>query len=109
MKYHFYIQDPTSPTPHYLIEAIIEQLFRVLPNSSERAYLFEKVSPTQIGPEEIRPCVFGSKNRNIRIEFAGKRDKAYPENGRPILVVREVGTRIFHYILLSRRILAMKK
>lgn len=76
------------------------QFFKVQPNSSERAYLFEKKSPIQIGSEEVRPVVFSSVNRNIRIEFAAKRDEPYPSSGRPILVVREVGTRIFHYILL---------
>ena len=73
--------------------------FRVQPNSSERAYLFEKILPTEMGPEEVRPVVFSRRNRNIRIEFAARRDEQYPIEGRPIIVVREIGTRIFHYIL----------
>lgn len=84
---------------HFNVD-INNQFFKVRPNSPERAYLFEKKSPTKIGPEEVRPVVFSNKNRNIRIEFAAKRDEPYPSEGRPILVVREVGTRIFHYILL---------
>lgn len=77
-----------------------KQFFRVRPNSSERAYLFEKISPTQIGPEEVRPVVFSSSNRNIRIEFAPRRNEPYPLDGRPTLIIKEVGTRIFYYVLL---------
>ena len=77
-----------------------KQFFRVQPNSSERAYLFEKISSTQIGPEEVRPVVFSRSNRNIRIEFASRRHEPYPSKGRPTLIIREVGTRIFHYVLL---------
>jgi hypothetical protein len=80
-----------------------DQFFKVLPNSSERAYLFEKTSPTQIGSEEVRPVVFSSRNKNIKIEFAAKRHEPYPSEGRPILIVREIGTRIFHYMLLMPR------
>lgn len=76
--------------------------FRVKPNSSERAFLFEKISSTQIREEEVRPVVFSNSNRNTRIEFRATRHRyePYPKTGRPILVVREIGTRMFHYILL---------
>ncbi|MEW6619298.1 MAG: phospholipase D family protein [bacterium] len=87
---------------HFNVD-VNRQFFKVQPNSSERAYLFEKISPTKIGQEEVRPVVFSRRNRNIKIEFAAKRDKPYPSDSRPILVVREIGTRIFHYVLLMPR------
>ena len=84
---------------HFNVEVNV-QFFKTKPNSSERVYLFEKVSPMQMGPEEVRPIVFSETNKNIKIEFAAKRRASYPLLGRPILVVREIGTRIFHYMLL---------
>ncbi len=46
---------------------------------------------------EARRLVFSGANGNAKIEFSTRRDRGYPTDGRPILVVREDAPRTFVY------------
>lgn len=51
---------------------------------------------------EVRKLIYSTVNVNKKIEIATRKGEPYPEDdlGRPILVVREDGTRTFSYVLL---------
>lgn len=85
---------------HYNKE-VVRRFFRVAENSSQRVFLREVDQRGRVGAEEIRPLIYSGSNKNLKIEIAGRRHEPYPEAGpKPILVIREVGTRSFLYLLL---------
>lgn len=79
---------------------VIEQFFRVRPNTTQRVYLVECRADGTFGDEEVRPCVYSDSNRNLKIEIASHRGEPYPETGPPIAVYRELHARAFAYMLL---------
>ena len=79
---------------------VVEQFIRMRADSEQRAFL-RAVDPSgSVGVTEQRPLVFSKANRNFKIEMAARRDETYPDNGPPILVMKELGARVFHYLLL---------
>lgn len=79
---------------------IIQDFFRVQANSPERVYLTEKRLDGTSGAQEVRPCVYSNTNKNFKIEVAAKHGEAYPDEGVPIAVFRELQLRTFEYTLL---------
>ena len=79
---------------------VIEQFFRVKPNSTQRVYLTEYDQDGTAGEQEVRPCVYSLSNKNHKIEIASHAGAAYPEAGPPIAVYRELQVRSFAYMLL---------
>lgn len=84
----------------HLNKAVVEQFFRVLPNTTQRAYLIECYQDGTFGEQEVRPCVYSTTNKNHKIEIGSHRGAAYPEQGLPIVVFRELQARSFAYMLL---------
>jgi len=79
---------------------VVEQFIRMRPNSEQRAFL-RSVSPDgRLGPEEQRPLVYSTVNRNYKIEMSARRDHPYPHQGTPLLVMKEIGARTFRYMIL---------
>lgn len=81
-------------------QAVIDQFFRVTPQTAQRVYLTQVHLDGNIGEAEVRPCVYSERNRNMKIEIGSHRGHAYPEAGPPIAVFRELGVRSFRYMLL---------
>lgn len=79
---------------------VIQQFFRVQPNSSQRVYLVECGQDGAFGEQEVRPCIYSEANKNHTIEVASHRGVPYPEHGSPIAVYRELQVRSFAYMLL---------
>jgi hypothetical protein len=86
---------------HYNQE-VIQQYFRVRPNSSQRVYLTRRDGGALDGEQEVRPCVLSDANRNCKIELGAASGRDYPpeDAGPPIAVFREVQARTFDYVLL---------
>ena len=80
--------------------AVIEQFFQARANSNQRIFLKEVRLDGSLGPDEVRPIVYSSSNKNYKIEVSSRPGVGYPANGRPIIVLREVGVRNFLYMLL---------
>lgn len=80
--------------------AVIEQFFQATANSHQRIFLKEVRLDGSLGPDEIRPIVYSDSNKNYKIEVSARLGLGYPNNGRPIIVLREVGVRNFLYILI---------
>lgn len=79
---------------------VIEQFFRVQPNSTQRVYLRECRLDGTFGDLEVRPCVLSERNLNHKIELGSHHGAAYPADGKPIAVFRELQARSFAYVLL---------
>ena len=79
---------------------VIEQFFRVRPDSIQRVYLVECRQDGSFAEQEVRPCVHSSANRNYKIEISSHRGENYPNTGRPVAVYRELQARSFAYMLL---------
>lgn len=79
---------------------VIQQFFRVRPNTTQRVYLVECGQGGSFGEQEIRPCVYSAANKNHKIEVASHHGKPYPEQGSPIVIYRELQVRSFAYMLL---------
>ncbi len=79
---------------------VIEQFFRVRPDSTQRVYLVECRQDGSFAEQEVRPCVYSPANRNYKIEIASHRGVHYPNTGRPVAVYRELQARSFAYMLL---------
>jgi len=80
--------------------AVIEQFFQAQANSHQRIFLKEVRLDGSLGPDEVRPIVYSSSNKNYKIEVSSRLGLGYPTNGRPIIVLREVGVRNFLYMLI---------
>jgi HKD family nuclease len=78
---------------------VVHDFFRVRHNSPQRLFLVHLERGTLV-EEPPRPCVYSTRNKNMKVELAATHGLAYPAEGRPILVFREVGLRSFRYILL---------
>ncbi len=78
---------------------VVRDFFRVRPNSPERLFLAHLEGGTLV-EEPPRPCVYSTRNKNLKIELAAIHGLNYPDQGRPIVVFREVGLRSFRYIVL---------
>lgn len=79
---------------------VIDQFFRVRPNTTQRVYLMECKQDGTLANEEVRPCVYSDANKNLKIEIASHHGEAYPDAGPPIAVYRELHARSFAYMLL---------
>lgn len=84
----------------HLNKDVVKQFFRVESDSHQRVFLREVVAPGRLGDVEARPCVYSETNKNHKIEFAARKGEPYPDEGRPVLVIRETGTRSFQYLIL---------
>jgi len=80
--------------------AVIEQFFQAEANSHQRIFLKEVHQDGSYGPDEVRPIVYSSSNKNYKIEVSSAVSSDYPDNGPPIIVLREVGVRNFLYMLI---------
>ena len=110
------IELPAGGTDHFLVAqvpkagsrwhqihfnaSVIEQFFRVQPDSTQRVYLVECRQDGSFGEHEVRPCVYSKANKNHKIEIASHRREPYPNAGRPVAVYRELQARSFAYMLL---------
>lgn len=79
---------------------VIDQFIQMRPNSEQRAFLRSVDSSGNLGPEEQRPLVFSEANKNYKIEMASHRGIEYPVEAPPVLLMKKVGVRIFHYMIL---------
>lgn len=80
--------------------AVIEQFFHAKANSNQRIFLKEVRLDGSLGVDEVRPIVYSSSNKNYKIEVSSRLDEDYPNQGTPIIVLREVGIRNFLYMLI---------
>lgn len=78
----------------------IEDYFRARANSTDRVFLYEVQPDGSLGPVEARKVVFSAANVNHKVEISAHRGAAYPTAGPPILVLREIGTRMHRYVML---------
>lgn len=84
----------------HMNQEVISTFFRVTDFASQRVYL-TLVSPNgDRHDEEVRPVIYSSSNKNMKIEMTGAKGKDYPEDGKPIVVLRERQIRTFDYIVL---------
>jgi hypothetical protein len=79
---------------------VMDNFFRITPNSSQRLYLTEVMHDGTSGDQETRPYVLSTANSNPKVELASHHGAPYPNNGRPIAVFRETQARAFDYMLL---------
>ena len=79
---------------------VIDQFFRVRPDSTQRVCLVECRQDGSFAEPETRPCVYSQANKNYKIEIASHRGQPYPNSGRPVAVYHELQTRSFAYMLL---------
>ncbi|MBN2022581.1 MAG: phospholipase D family protein [Pirellulales bacterium] len=79
---------------------VIDQFFRVTPNSAQRVYLQCQRMDGSLADQEVRPCVFSQRNKNLKIEIGAAHGVSYPAKDVPVAVFREVQVRTFHYMLL---------
>lgn len=84
---------------HFNREAV-RDYFRAAPNSSDRVFLYEVRPDGSLGAVEARRVVYSATNVNHKIEFGAHHGDAYPSAGPPILVLREIGTRMHRYVML---------
>lgn len=87
----------------HLNEEIVNDFFRIKPNSSQRLDLQEVKQDGSLGrADPPRPCVMSSTNKNRKIEIGARRDEEYPSdrNTPPIIIFCEMGVRRYNYILL---------
>lgn len=84
----------------HLNEEVVEQFFQVHPESPQRAFLRERGADGSLGEQEIRPCVMSHTNKNRKIELKARPGVAYPQDGPPIAIFRELQVRTFEYMLL---------
>lgn len=80
-------------------QMVVTSFFRINPRSSIPIYL-KRYANGRLILEPPRHLVYSQTNLNIKIELAAGHGLAYPTTGRPILIFRKVGTRIFHYVLV---------
>lgn len=79
---------------------VIDQFFRVTPDSSQRVYLQRQQMDGSLDDQEVRPCVFSQSDKNLKIELGAAHGVEYPAQGVPVAVFREVQVRTFQYMLL---------
>jgi hypothetical protein len=84
---------------HFNAEAI-QDFFRAAPNSPERVFLYEVLADGSLADVEVRKVVFSQRNVNRKIEFRAHHGEAYPATGPPLLVIREIATRVHRYQML---------
>jgi hypothetical protein len=80
--------------------AVIEQFFQATANSHQRIFLKEVRLDGSLGQDEVRPIVYSASNKNYKIEVSARLGLGYPSNGRPIIILREMGVRNFLYMLI---------
>lgn len=78
----------------------VEQYFKITNLHVQRVYLTRVDNAGNRGDEEVRPCVYSQSNKNYKIEIAAAKGREYPEDGVPVLVLRERQVRVFDYMLL---------
>jgi len=80
--------------------AVIEQFFRGRANSHQRIFLQEVNLEGEFGENEARPIIFSTSNSNYKIEISGRPGVEYPNTNKPIIILKEIGTRNFLYMLI---------
>lgn len=81
--------------------AVVESFFQAHANSHQRIFLKEMRLDGTLGPDEVRPVIYSSSNKNYKIEVNSPRTAIhYPSNGAPIILLREVAVRNFMYMLI---------
>lgn len=80
--------------------AVIQQFFQAQPDSHQRIFLKEVHLDGTVGNDEVRPVVYSASNKNYKIEVSARLGLLYPNNGTPIIILREVGVRNFLYMLI---------
>ena len=80
---------------------VIRDYFRLHRLDTERVYLTQvDANASRIG-KEVRPCVYSAgSNKNYKIEIGAAKNREYPEDGRPLLIFRELRLRCYDYMLL---------
>jgi hypothetical protein len=81
-------------------EDVTRLFFRASPHSSDRVVLYRLEPGGGLVREAARPVILSGTNLNHRIEFGSHRGVAYPDPGRPILVLREISLRTHTYAML---------
>lgn len=81
-------------------EDIVEAYFRARPATADRVFLLRYEGGGVVAPEPPRPVIRPPSNANHRIEFGARPGAAFPTNGRPIIVLRELGVRTHVYLML---------
>jgi hypothetical protein len=81
-------------------EDVTRLYFRASPHSSDRVVLYRLEPGGGLVREAARPVILSGTNLNHRIEFGSHRGVAYPDSGRPLLVLREIGLRTHTYAML---------
>lgn len=79
---------------------VIEDFFQIRHGTHERVYLRECRGESDFGEQEVRPCVYSDRNKNLKIEVASHAGEAYPDDGPPIALFQELQVRSFAYLLL---------
>lgn len=79
---------------------VVNQFFRVRPNTDQRLYLIERRQGGTLGEQEVRPCVLSQRNLNYKIELGARRNADYPIDGLPVAVFHETQARSFEYMLI---------
>ena len=83
---------------------VLAQFFRIPAEAGEALILQQRRLDNTLGPVENRVLVYpAATNQNIRVELAAAHGRAYPANGegRPIVLFRDRGGRVFEYIALE--------
>lgn len=80
---------------------VIQDYFRLNRLETERVYLTRIDANAERKDLEVRPCVYSAgSNRNYKIEIGAAKNCAYPDDGRPLLIFRELRLRCYDYMIL---------
>jgi len=82
---------------------VIEQFFQAEPHSAQRVFLTARRPDGSLLPQEVRRVIYSQSNKNLKIELGARKGEAYPANGPPIAVFREIQVRTFQYMILMPR------
>jgi HKD family nuclease len=81
-------------------KAIMDQFFRAKPNSNQRLYLTERRRDGTWNSQEVRPVIYSTTNKNLKVELGARKGEKYPSKSPPIAVFRELQVRTFQYMIL---------
>jgi len=80
---------------------VIRDYFRLNRLATERIYLTRVSHDADRAGVEVRPCVYSAdSNKNHKIEIGAAKNREYPDDGRPVLIFRELRLRSYDYMLL---------
>jgi hypothetical protein len=85
----------------HMNKEVISTYFLVTDFESQRVYLSLVNQAGERQDEEIRPVIYSAgSNKNMKIEMSGAKGMDYPQNGKPVAVLRERQIRTFDYIIM---------